>query len=969
MKDSGLVKTIDDVLENIDRRTLILTHNVENVRALIKINESKTGGIVKNVEIKTIVDFARELYAAITADNCCDTIPAYISGMEKTVIMQNIILRSIKSFDYFNNKKLMDITTVDEICSKVDLIRANGWINGKYRGTCERLTELESLVHMYEKELSECDLIDDVGLINYVCSTIDKWDEKHMLRIFDADVIMINADIKKCKDNELKMINVVQRLTHTKVCTIETGYRERKVLNAYDKDGRPFSIINGGTSFFKGYGEFNEISYVVNDIASKNIPFGNVTILYSSDEMIPALRAVLDSNEINARFVSETPITNDHFIALLLKMIEWAESDYSETKLADIFTSELMHVGDYGRTKRLMEFDFGDIGWGYKRNEMFADGMKASKCKNIKRTGEMLSRLLDVFIVNGKEIHGQEFKAADLYENIVSFLGELSLEGRDDLLLGYKKLCGLRRPFNLDKRSLACNDALAYIKELIGTLRKNESPENAAVTVRKLSAWSVLERPIAYVVGMSLVNMQGSNVESPVITDKELREEINDGEKYTVSGKERSKAENFFVTLSTFDGENISFGYSDYDTVDHRDTNPSAIYRRAIDEEGISLDEIVEFRYGDPEVSYEKCDAVDDASDEKNIFDPGIITSSTKMEAFLKCPKQFYLENVCGFAKNDYKEIDYDNWLDSKGRGSFIHKLLEEYFNKALIKKTSKSVSKTIDENALSEAVNEAEKERKKKDPLASDGLAEMESNEITDGLIKYLEHKHSELSSADERTYRPILTEKEFENYNYNIKDITGKDQKFKIKSGFIDRIDYRLDKEKKEILICVVDYKTGKADAKEAEKDTGALLQYDIYSKAINEIEELNKEIREKVAEFEDNRDIVDWYCHVNDFEYVFPSTYNDEDSKTNDSIQISKDELEGLNIKRLGLSIDAINNKGKYIDVYDLVETVKSHEDGAELLNAITSQNGAIKRVIYNCCNYCDYKALCESWKKVK
>ena len=85
---------------------------------------------------------------------------------------------------------------------------------------------------------------------------------------------------------------------------------------AFEEDLRrdTFSGCRGKAEFYRGYGSFNEASFAANDIFEKGYPFGNVLVLYSSDEQLPSISAALRGNGIPMKLVSSYSAKGNAFI-------------------------------------------------------------------------------------------------------------------------------------------------------------------------------------------------------------------------------------------------------------------------------------------------------------------------------------------------------------------------------------------------------------------------------------------------------------------------------------------------------------------------------------------------------------------------------------------------------------------------------------------------------------------------------
>ena len=220
------------------------------------------------------------------------------------------------------------------------------------------------------------------------------------------------------------------------------------------------------------------------------------------------------------------------------------------------------------------------------------------------------------------------------------------------------------------------------------------------------------------------------------------------------------------------------------------------------------------------------------------------------------------------------------------------------------------------------------------------------------------------------------LSAEQEFYDSYYTVKDYAGNVYEFIIR-GYIDRIDYRINRNLKKVFIKIADYKTGLKKYKEKSYNNGDLIQYAIYKNAVmnsgkiknsagEEVTVLDM-IKDKIANLENDAAVKEWEYDFECFDYVFPM---DESDST--PLRINKDEMEGINFTRLKAILTLIKIKNLYPDhkelfegLDDLINQYQSNEDELKELKTLMTDEKDSTKINNNelsNCGYCKYKDIC-------
>lgn len=963
-----------------DRRILIVSDIVRG-NALIRLHERKTGRMVRNVNCMTIAQMTDVLYRYILSTDGFDEEKEFLESTEAMLLFRKILFKNLESLRYFNNDKMMDLATTFEIFRKANLVRTNGWSGEEEKHENKRVSDLKLLISEYEDKLSTDNMIDQVAKEKYVLEKVKSFSSfKDELRyIFAAEISYLAEDVETFNGVESELLEAFRNAEDAEIHVFENIPSLDELRNC-----------KGKTSFFRGYGSFNEASYIANDIFEKVYPFGNVTVLYSSSSQIPAIEAALSGNGIPMNIVSNHPISDNAYISLAKRIITWAEDDYSEKALDAILLSPIISVqvddGFGNMINALSGQKYFDhilnahnrrdngytLGWGYDRNAGFIEHEKKhAKDDSVKEVLKMQGALLDIFSDSGKP-YGDENKIRPIiiYEKLVAFIEKYS--SRDaDYAIGIDSIKRLSGAVRVEERALSLKEVLEFIKELLSTVVISDSEETTAVKVQAMKDWCLLDRPVVYVIGLSLKDMQGNTTESPVLFDNEMENFLSTGYVPTIKNETDIRESHLLYSLSSFDGESITFGYSNYDTVNFWENNASAFFREALSAFGSgSIKDLPEFVYGNP--SDPVLPLAIPACKDKSSYDVKLETSSSSLEVLLDCPKKFAYDKIMHIPDNEFSECNYGQWLDARLKGSFFHKIVEEYCNSRLVLKASEAYETVVDKTVVEMIAKKEESHLLFEAPYAFKKLADRETEDLIEDATEYLQTLIDELNGP--LSWRVLKAEQKFVEASYSVKSFDGKEYPFEL-TGYIDRIDYRIDKASGKCFIRIVDYKTGKREKKDNENKLGKLIQYAVYKKALMEtgkaedditgVVPIKEYICDLIAGLEEDNSVKDLDLEFECFQYVFPL---DKSSKA--PFVINESDLEGINLIRLKSILATIEHKHTYPDHKELIDTLAAlatdyPNDAGDINNLLSILTGNKKKETENC-EYCAYKYLCTNRK---
>lgn len=947
--------------QNHQRKTLIVS-SMQRGNALIRHFELETGNTVQNIKVTTINNLVREFYYSLQAKKGYQLKEHLLTKEEAEMFFHGFLVELSPTLSYFNDTYMLNYATTKEIYNKINLIRLNGW---KEEVNSNRLKDLKTMIPLFEKQLKENKYLDRVELLKVVLNEIDSIE-------IEKNYYCLKEDLEQLSNLEkefLKRLEIVEE------------------VNVFDKKELTFTDLEhlkDRIDFYRGNGAFNEVMYVVYDIAHHHIPFGEVTLLYTTSNHGPIVSSVLSSNNIPSSFVTSKYMGDNPYLSLVRRIMDWAREDYTEKQLEKIFANKVLYVTDGESEENLLEgFSYFDhilnleerfedsmiLGWGYERNIEFIERAKAIATKESELKYypiyELHHDLIHIFSDEEDQPYTEDncVLPYQLLKKIIQFIKSYTISSNDKNS-ALDKLNEIKEVLYYEKNALPLFEAMELIQDLITHCATKENEHSDTVRCEQLSSWTILNRPYVYLIGLSLKDFSSSTTESPVLTDEEMETVLVEGYKPTIQVLSKMKEQNLYRTLKSFHGEKMVFGYSSFDARMFFRSNPSFFYKDALEYfKGIDETKVKEFVVGNPEeeirVPRQEFSYMEDN------FHLRLPSSSSSSEVFVDCPRRFAYERVLKLPSDDYREFDSTRWLNAAERGTFFHALMERYINSEMILPGDKLYPTEPNLQKIEELAKELKEEILIQTPVAFKELAESETEELLELAKEYFIKLHQ---SLQESGWRMLSCEQDFKNAEFKVESLTGKEYIFRFR-GSIDRVDYRIVPEEKKVLIRVLDYKTGRKENKEKADERGVLLQYAIYKKALMETGETESGenvltyLKNKIIELEKEEALRDWDYEFDSFMYEFPA---DQSADEPIVITFDKDEtIEPLNIKRLRYVLSVIEENKTYPDIYTLESSIPMYERNypKEVFDNLV---GTFMDKDVSACAYCEYADMCERRK---
>ena len=824
-------------------------------------------------------------------------------------------------YSFCPNESLCKKTCL-EILSNINLIRLNDTLPIFSSSNDDKISDLKSIINEYKGKLDKYNLYDECKVYTKAIEILEGGYE--YILSDDEDVSLVFFNDKRCS-LEKHFFNVLSNNVKKEFTSIEpVKFIKEKATN-----------VNA----VKCFGIYNEIDYVNNDIAKNKYRFGDVEILYTSDEMLPYIRSIFGENGIATNVVSAYSALGNKYLRLIIDIAKFAMGGFVYEDLKKVCFNRTLNIKNIG-TMFLNGIGWG-IGFKLSQYKSFVEKVRnykqdidgSSKDVELFNSGyiDFIDDLIKTFDVN-------TFNVRDIYTSILKFADKYTKDQSLDKNRIKAKLEGMVDDFAYVDSFSDLNSLLEYLIEELEDVKIVDEEDNSAITVKKLDGFFIVNRKHVYIVGLSSKHYDISTTESPVLSDEE-REKYFILDKGSVSLKRNAMIDNeneIMRTIKCLDAGTLTFSMSDYSTLEFMPLAESSLYKKLcsihrINDKDIkkmnAYNHIVDkdYKFNVDRIISKNCAKDTEESDDETLAKPtdaGYIDTSDKkfeimfskssLDNFKDCILRYHYSKEAHINEEQYASPKEDVWLEANERGTFAHSVLEKYVNECLI---DKKVSEKVNVDKLNEIFEEVKETTIAEHPIDSECIAEDFLSDCKNKILIYLERLQKELSSKDNK-WKILATEQYF---GYNdvecIKEYSINDKIFIIRyNGYIDRVDGYEDKDGK-LHVRLIDYKTGSKGNFAYEHTT----QHHIYSLFYNK----------------DN--IVDEFR----YEFIFDEIENEGDGVIVISGSDMQDPIEHFNLKDKLYDVFVKHN-------YDIDAIDDSYEGG-------------------DICKYCNYKDIC--LKKIK
>ena len=823
-------------------KTYVIVRSVKEGNRLIRrVNKEHPGHPVAAVSCHQLSEFAKEVVFRERAEKGKLCGGEVLDTLSCAAVLDRI-MKDNWNETWFLPKNCLGLSTATEVLEALNVLRL-GRLSDEFK---KKLTgqeackekQLFSLWDKYEKKLRELDKYDEVLLYLDACRVLKYQREAY------------------CTGNRRYYISgdCLELLT-----AAEREFLELYTAGKYEVFEQQLpseQLLKQKATFFRCYGMANEVEYVAKKILKEGQPFGEVSVLYSSPEYEPFLQGVFGNRGVSYRLVSAHSAAENSFVSLMLAVLRFAENGYTYEDLKYIVRMPRLRAvyeedGEEkfaALTKEYFDVLRAGIGWGKQRYTAYI--AKQRQKENSGSAEKFLELLEDITGIFGEKVQCN----TEVFWRLVNFAKKYISAPLQwsEILSVFQAEAKVLEQLPVPETE---PEQIVLLKQRLSLLTVDGTEEQDAVAVARVGDKTLVqERKFIYILGLAAETFGNPQADSAVLSDKERKAALADGEGFVDLREERENRRNRYLykTIQTMEngpeGNKLYLGYSSFDTINLRGTSPAVAYLRLRELAGKTADE--EEYMGYPNLLEEElqvseealwCDVEYGEEPKSTAAIPEAKLSATALQTLLSCPLKYYYQRVKWLPNEEYQKRSTEQWLSAADKGTLAHEILEQYCNRWFVKKTPAEVTKEIQEQSFAECVKIAVEEILSKCPFESEAVHEMELAEVTDKCHQYLCSMHEELS-APGNVWQVLACEAELkdvilyynENGRCNPTDAGAVKLCF---TGFMDRVDGYQDTNGIWHLR-ILDYKSGKKSKVEEGVKEQQVVQHIVYALAAAEL-----------------------------------------------------------------------------------------------------------------------------------
>ena len=533
---------------------LLITDNVNNGNQLVK-RLNREGRLVSGLTVTVPARIAKELLVRHFAESGKIRRVREMTDDIGAFILEGILREHPDRYSFVPQASLCTATAA-EILSNLNMIRENQVTDAYSKAGNSKTEQLDRLIREYESRLSELGFYD-----------------RCMLLQSGLKILSENSSLRASGPVGLLYTNRVSVL-------------EKEFLRAYVPEAVRLSLEKPGKApswyFYQSYGIWNEAEYILEDMRTKQIPFGQVRIVYTSQDYEPSLQAAFGERRVPIRFTSGRPVSGNDLVRFLLSLIQWASEGWRYEGLKNVILNPLFVIPvqaagqEEGNAQKaingLQEFLKGiddRIGWGLGRYKRFIEKSLQTGERDDHspvHSAEYLAFLQDaVGIFDGLV---PPVDPAALFGSMVDFAGKYTRRKEESRII-LPLLEKERRELSYMLPPESLKETLDILKDRLENMSAGEQEDPFAVAACRISGVELLDRPYIYVIGLADRHYGAALIESPVLNDLE-REKYLDLESGNVTlSRDRAgrRLENYEASLELSEAVEIHLGFCCFDTV------------------------------------------------------------------------------------------------------------------------------------------------------------------------------------------------------------------------------------------------------------------------------------------------------------------------------------------------------------------------------------------------------------------
>lgn len=597
------------------------------------------------------------------------------------------------------------------------------------------------------------------------------------------------------------------------------------------------SLAGKQCRFFACRGEETQFRQVFRDILQKGYALEDCAVVYLSSQCASPLF------QVGARWnipVSVSLSLEESLLFSTLKTMDtFAQEEFPLSKLQSLLVSGAVKLKRRGTLERILRKRDMSFGRYLYHSDISTEELPPVKNETEKKALEATLRNWTKFLQVILSMGDQALSVEEQRENIQLFLSDFTQKHRAGEAGAYHSALQL-----LDQATEICvpgeESVLTVLLELMEDGKYLPSSRSTDLLCLPLSQALFTGREHLYVVDMSRYALEQGGKQSPILLDQEKQEYFPCVP--TIDLRAQWREDSFYQLLSCHQGEFI-FLYSDINSEKMVSMSPSPAYEEALKVTGV-LEEQVDYvaktaltpgdlslgqlytrwSYPVPTLPVPKVAQVD-TSKKKDSSATGKVSlrserslserirqfrfSASSLQDALYCPLQFYLSRIVELQDSQVEEPKENRWLSPSTLGTFVHKVLELYYEQVIQGKNCDLETLYLEEFALLEVMY----------PCAAENLQLQQWKEEEKALM--LQFVQVACDWTANSGHQVLATEQ-----NYGAEEpvlLNVGDRKISF-LGTIDRVDeYQGD-------IHLLDYKTTQVDAFESKAELQ--LQHYLYT-----------------------------------------------------------------------------------------------------------------------------------------
>lgn len=824
---------LEQFIKENKSKKLFISANAGEIDDVLKSFVYKSKNPIIDFESTTIDDLAKRVFIAFNSEKNY----ILLNNDEVGIILFTFLSRVSESQEgdiyHLIPKESLTLSTCKMVLNTINQVRL---------GQILKQTKLDALINDFENFLLSKNYYDRALLLKTTNQILDNQESDNIISALgygnDVSIGLFASIIDKLSFQEQNFIDNLGKIY----------YNQLTIVNYYDENIKPkVNKINA-------YGFYNEASFIVDTIKKENININDVSVFVSETKYNSLLKAVFESVGIKYHFSYGNNANEDSMFAFVISLLHFYQSHLSIEYLYELYRNPSL-MDEYKCLSQISELR--------SDKSHIIHQLYSSKRKD-KTSGELVDKWNEkqkTFMLDVLSIYESTANTSSIYHCVIDLLDKYI---KPQYRINAKaSLVEKERFFSfIDDSKQTFEEKIKFIIDSLEgtTISKEKNKSDSYIEINKLRNASFLSRKYNFFIGLSAKQFEVKEIESPLFSDKELKECLSD--LYFIdfaTDKNQRLIDGVKKLLSTNKDSINYFIRSSYDSIEFKGLAPSILFSIYDGEEIEAIN-----HYNDEILTRKKAINLEDyiideitssRLDKINDYSPSAI------ETIITCPLRYIYEQ-----KYDAVELDEytGDWLKGGDYGTFAHRVLELYFKK-------RECSSSLDKDHLKDCFNKAKEETIENIPFDNPNKIDYDSNLVKQTVINYLDryYKARDLNEP----YFVIGCE-------YKFSDVEIEGIKF---HGTVDRIDGFVDMNKK-LHLRLIDYKTTADNAFDDKKKSHMLVQAVIYPFAAIKYCNENKE---EIARIIGNYDSIE----IENIPFVY------ERIKTNNITKIETSENEQI------------------------------------------------------------------------